>query len=415
MKTHSIGMRNRLYALVFLSVLVGLAGTVMEGTVNQAAAALTEADCRVCHAVERISKGVPVVDMVGPHHDLQRANNWNCSYCHNTPETDKVKPLDCLLCHSGSGHTSVHDFVGPPSNSCTSCHDANVVTEHVDNRNLSCSVCHDNPAYAQVITDGRNGINVTCYDCHTANDHHATTQAQSGNCTYCHADPRLALDPNAPTGQLACRQCHGTNQHGNGGPIQDYGACFACHQPAPYHAKPAGWPGWYEEVAAAPGRGSFNLFYNEFRPSCASDKCEDSMKHRSGYGEKSQPESRRGSDWRNPSVSFTMVPIFDYFTTNQAWSVPTFGSAGGGGADTVTVTYAGYYGPNNRLKVFAETSLGENATMTVSYGGSNYDMSWNSLDGHWERVITTSSCSNASIDVSSSGGGTATGTIRHCQ
>lgn len=326
MRPQRTEVTNRLFTLLCLSALVGIGATVFDGSLNAASGAITQADCRVCHAVERISKGVPVVDMAGPHHDLQRANSWNCSYCHNTPETPKAKPLDCLQCHSGTGHAAAHDFVGPPSQGCTNCHDANVVIEHVTNRDFSCSVCHDNPSFTQVIENGRNGVSVTCYDCHTTNDHHARPEAQSGNCTYCHADPRLALDSNAPTGQLACRACHGSYQHGNGGPIQDYGACFACHQPTPYHAKPSSNPsdcnaGFLE----APGKGKFNLFASEFARN---------MGRRSG--DRSSRNCRFVSFRIPGDVNF--VTIVDQLGTNQEWVVPTFGEGDGSSLPTTPDT-----------------------------------------------------------------------------
>ena len=169
------------------------------------------------------------------------------------------QPL-CTDCHTSpaaADHVAAHDMTDVPQASCASCHDGNVVTEHVTNRSRTCGICHDNAAYAAVIDSGKAGNPVVCTDCHTgdtaATIHHAGTQATGGNCTYCHADPRPWSD--APT-QAACRECHIDNSgyvittqatspshsFNTNALIQDFGACFACHAPVPYHAKPASQP-----------------------------------------------------------------------------------------------------------------------------------------------------------------------------
>jgi hypothetical protein len=373
--------------------------------------------CSTCHngtgTLKNIAYGQPVHDT-----HMTEANN-NCAVCH-------AEQPNCIQCHTDGGgdtHKSDHDNAGVPSPGCANCHDANVVIEHVDNRMYTCATCHDSvdTNVINAINTGKAGTFVTCYDCHAQNNHHSTTESQSGNCTHCHADARLEIDPNAPTGQLACRQCHGANQHDKGGPIQDYGACFACHQPTPYHAKPTIWPGWHGENTAAPGRGSFNLFYNELRPSCAGD-CEHTLENRSGYGEHSRPEDDQGRSWRNPSISFNMVTFFDYFTTNKQWTVPTFGAGGGSGGgeeppaqnDSVNITRALYDRGDDRLEIRAENSLENNAQLTVMYDGRSYDMRWDSRDDRWELRIETSRCNDSTIEVVSSAGGSDTSSVENC-
>lgn len=350
----------------------------------------------------------------------------DCTVCHN-PQPD------CTQCHiadDGSGHAGVHDNVGVPSPGCTKCHDANVVVEHVDNRGLTCGTCHDNPAYTAIIDRGKTDDPanfVECYDCHDQNNHHATTESQAGNCTYCHADPRPVVYPEAtviPSGQLACRECHGTNQHDNGGPIQDYSACFACHLGIQqYHAKPTSWPGWYEENQPAPGRGSFNIFSSEFRPRCAGN-CEGTSYERlSGYGEGRSPERDAGRNWVNPNISFNWITFFDFATTNQEWTVPTFesGSGSGGGttppsSDTVNITYADYNSSRNRLTVYAENTLGDsnNTRLTVNYNNNEYPMSWSSYRNRWEVQINSYRCYDSTIEVVSSAGGSDSTSVGNC-
>lgn len=369
-------------------------------------------ECSTCHngtgGTKNIVYGQPV------HNTHMAAANNNCVICHT------AQP-NCGQCHTGGDHAGAHDNVGAPSTGCLKCHDANVVVEHVDNRNFSCADCHGNPAYAAIIEKGKTDLPenfVSCYDCHGQNNHHATAESQSGNCTHCHADPRLEIDPNAPSGQLACRQCHGTNMHGKGGPIQDYGACFACHQPTPYHAKPTSWPGWYEENQKAPGRGKFNFFKSTHKPGCAGD-CENTLENRSGYGEDSQPERINDGNWLNPSLTFNMVTIFDSLGTNKEWTVPTFGSTGGDGTpppqnDSVNITRAEYDREKDYLEVRAENALGNNATLSVLYNNKSYQMNWNRDKKRWEIKISSSSCYDSTIEVVSSAGGSDSSSVSNC-
>ena len=205
------------------------------------------------------------------------------------------------------------------------------------NRSFTCATCHNSTAsnVISAINAGKSGTFVACYDCHGQNTHHNNTNATTGNCTYCHSDSRLELDPNAPTGQLACRQCHvgsngfvntgsGTPSHAfnTQGSIQDFGACFACHQPTPYHAKPTRQPS--DCNASTSGKGTFNLFSAEFGG-------RDGGSWGGRRGERSESCDGRERNYRNPTISFDMVTIFDHFTTNRQWSVPTFGSGSGSG------------------------------------------------------------------------------------
>jgi len=355
------------------------------------------------------------------HNTHMAVTGNNCVVCHN-PQPD------CGQCHSNGDHTAAHDSVGVPSDGCSKCHDANVVTEHVTNRGYECATCHTStdPKVTSTISLGKSGTFVTCYDCHDQNNHHTTTEAQSGNCTYCHADPRLTVEGAiVPVGQLACRQCHidgngfvktGTDKPSHAfntsGNIQDFGACFNCHQPTPYHAKPTSRP--RDCYSATPGKGTFNLFSDEF----------------GGGGEHNERNERcegRQRDYRNPTITFNMVTIFDYFATNKQWTVPTFGTTAtgtgeGGGVtpppppvtDTVNITYASYSSRYDRLTVYAENTLGNNASLSVSYNGDIYAMSWDSHDDRWEVTISTSRCSDSTIEVTSSAGGSDSSSVSNC-
>lgn len=398
---------------------------------------------------------------------------WSCATCHNgetltldsqgvidavqlsTGSFDPETSIYCSTCHGEmlfDEHSNVHDQVffqrNPSSNSlvCTECHwgkggidpnQAGMGTIHWElTSTVGCSfICHDRSDYVfDVINMGRHPSNqpVYCSDCHLENKHHLNAEAVNGNCTACHTDPRLMVDATAPVGQLACRQCHvdssGFVQTGAGKPshafntngsIQDFGACFACHQPMPYHAKPTAWPGWYEENQPAPGRTTFNLFHDEFKPNCAPD-CESHPPGRSGYDEGRSPERYNDRNWSSPTISYSMITFFDYFDTNQQWTVPIFGSGGGGTTpppptnDSVTITQADYDQRSDRLRVYAENTLGRDATLSLSYDGNTYQMDWNSYRNRWEISLRIYRCNDSTVDVLSSAGGSDTANVANC-
>lgn len=243
-----------------------------------------------------------------------------------------VTMIGFIIMTTGS-HAAQHDNVGVPSSDCINCHADDIVVEHVDTRGFTCATCHDSIAsnVVSAINTGISGTFVSCYDCHEINNHHIIAEAQTGNCTFCHVDQRPGIDPNAPTGQLACRQCHinssgyvqtsalaPSHSFNTSGNIQDFGACFACHAPVPYHAKPISRPSdCTVSTTIAPGKGSFNLFYSEY-----------------GGGSRSNRRNRscqsQEANYNGPNISFSMVSIVDYMHSNSPYSVPTFGSTGSG-------------------------------------------------------------------------------------
>lgn len=353
---------------------------------------------------------------------------------------DNNAPVTCSECHGTTpNHKAAHDNTVVPAAKCTNCHDSNVYVEHVEKRNKDCNICH-NPTYQALIES--NAV-VSCLDCHDTPDHHAnSTQAKSGDCTWCHVIPSDKMD--APV-QGACRQCH-INGSGyvykpgsssaihtvnTNGAIKDFGACFACHSPKPYHAKPTRWPGWFQEDAAAPGRGTFNIFYNEFRPRCAGS-CEQ-YEDKNGYGEDGKPSRDKGSSWRNPAISFNWAEV-TYGST--AYDVPSFGGtrtdAGGGGIgggggvppvdppvdppptvenDVVTITYARWERRrSNRIRVYAVNDLGKDAQLAADYCGDVYSMAWDSNDNRWELSETNTSYCDT-VTVTSIEGGSDTSSV----
>ena len=54
-------------------------------------------------------------------------------------------PVQCSDCHGPTDHPAAHNFARATEASClaSGCHVDNVVTEHVDNRGLTCFACHE--------------------------------------------------------------------------------------------------------------------------------------------------------------------------------------------------------------------------------------------------------------------------------
>ena len=112
------------------------------------------------------------------------------------------------------------------------------------------------------------------------------------------------------------------------GKIQDFGACVACHNGVsarvvvPYHAKPTKFPGWYGELANAPGRGSFNIFYSTLKPSRIGEG--SSMEGWRNYGEDGQPGRTKDANWKTPKIAFNWVTIS---SGGKLYDVPAFSSS----------------------------------------------------------------------------------------
>ena len=93
-------------------------------------------------------------------------HNNNCQGCHLS-QVQTVQnvitharagnDVNCFDCHGDQGHDGAHDMTVLPEQSCEECHVANVFTEHVVNRQLTCSDCHDStdPNVVAAIIDGQ--------------------------------------------------------------------------------------------------------------------------------------------------------------------------------------------------------------------------------------------------------------------
>ncbi|OGR01246.1 MAG: hypothetical protein A2511_15095 [Deltaproteobacteria bacterium RIFOXYD12_FULL_50_9] len=290
---------------------------------------LPNTTCADCHAANVVTEHVDKRGIA-------------CSLCHSSTNTDIISaiatgkagsPVNCYACHPAVDHKADHNMVAFPTTQaigCTTCHDVNVVGEHVEKRALSCLVCHNNPAYAAAIASGIAGTVVTCDQCHGQPQHHLSSDAQNGLCVKCHTVSAEYKD--APV-QGPCRQCHiNTSNFVQGlnptrvvhayntlGKISDFGACVACHVPRsstfkPFHAKPTVGRQPTDPSIAVPGRGTFNLFYSEFNRSREGGEG-------SRWGSEDRNYKNQQQAWSQPAISYNMLVVSH---AGVSYTVPTF-------------------------------------------------------------------------------------------
>ncbi|MDF1533163.1 MAG: carboxypeptidase regulatory-like domain-containing protein [Methanosarcinaceae archaeon] len=171
-------------------------------------------DCIICHD----DADLPII-----HLD-------NCSVCHNNPTKVNIDSAtnECRSCHVDQNvgyHSNMNDSHSSTTD-CTTCHETDLPTVHLDN----CSTCHVNSA-----------INITlatadCNSCHVdqnigyhsnMSDKHTSTSG----CTNCHKDsylPVLHNDFALANGMTNCTVCHDNKNY----PINISEAnsdCTTCH------------------------------------------------------------------------------------------------------------------------------------------------------------------------------------------
>jgi len=224
-------------------------------------------DCAVCH----LGAGKP--STATQHHATDSYLTGRCSDCHSSTAPAAIP---CAGCHSSTASThhsqtvtvgttvtpkpcrDCHSTIQLVGGSCEGCHTAPIPQLHHGDPltavNGNCAVCHQS-----VSSPG------SCSTCHTTTSHHTTTWSQTGDCAHCHLVPASATD--RPV-QAACRECHGSTMHAKGGPIQNYGACAACHSTTPFHAyngsdTSSSWGGSRDDRSrggSGPGYNKFNMF-----------------------------------------------------------------------------------------------------------------------------------------------------------
>jgi hypothetical protein len=309
-----------------------IAGQTGQCTVCHVGADVAENDCSACHDGNTAPAGSSAT-----HHMTDTYNLGVCSTCHVGAEI--AENTVCATCHTDPGHHMTanytndncvfcHSTIQLTGANCEDCHTSGGQTipeVHHDvplaNVGGDCSVCHEATSSPE-----------TCSACHTDNPHHDTVYSQTGDCAHCHTVPASAQDRPA---QAACRECHGAYQHDNGGPIQNYAACAACHNQDPYHARPNGPLGYNRTTnnGKVTGKGKFAIWWNFMTNGGDEEIREDVEPNGEDMGDEG------GYRWRNPSLNFDMYSIEH---NGQAYQVPGFSppadysNTGGGGTDPLT-------------------------------------------------------------------------------
>ncbi len=318
-------------------------------------------DCSACH----FATGSPAV--VERHHTTEAYQVGNCSFCHVGSEPAAIA---CSACHVSPAHHAqpqavagdcayCHSTIQISGSGCQACHTAPIPQIHHGDPLASvggdCSVCHQSVSSPEV-----------CANCHSASPHHETTYAQAGDCTHCHKVPQSATD--RPK-QAACRECHGQYQHNKGGPIQDYGACAACHDQDTFHAAPGRAVGY---TRSAPGKGKFAIFWNQYTSGGDEEVREDV----SPNGEDMNDEG--GYRWRNPTLSFKKKQISH---NGRNYTVPHFdANANGDPRSPAAIAGGGSGGGSASPPEPANGNLALNKNVSASRSSSGYEAS-KAVDG----------------------------------
>jgi len=199
-------------------------------------------DCTICHGTagheaQHDMTGVDAPECgnchqanVVPEHISAAHPGFTCDTCHNYQGT-KLDPLAvvtaiangmsglpvvCSDCHGPADHTAAHDKATTDGPECDICHSANVVTEHVSKRGLTCGTCHSSLDLSVIGAiekgSGSAGQIVPCSDCHkyshsdlrpefTASYHPAFEPG---------ANPNVAglVSPWTSTSLTKCTDCH---------------------------------------------------------------------------------------------------------------------------------------------------------------------------------------------------------------
>lgn len=367
-------------------------------------------DCAGCH----VGPGKPPIAQ--QHHQTDLYLTGNCAECHfNTAPAN----IDCAGCHAGNSlerhhnkFVTINNTVQPKpcadchqvqlaGNSCAGCHTAPIPQIHhgdpLTALGGNCGACH------QSINDPK-----VCGSCHTSSPHHTTTWSQTGDCAHCHTVPTWAADRPA---QAACRECHGSTMHDKGGPIQNFGACAACHTTIPYHPAPASIPGY---TGYGAGKKKFNIFWSKYAvkegPGERLRPNGEDMNDKGGYKIKAQQLSFSTKQITSNGKTYT-VP---YFT-----GMPIVNLALGKTA-TASRSESGY-GPalavdgNTSTRWWAKSTSAQ--TLTVDLGAlkrvAKVTLRWHSYYARAYEVLVSTDNRNWTrvVDRSSSSGGAETFTF----
>lgn len=381
--------------------------------------------CPDCHR----AAGQPLLS--DRHHGTQPAVMGQCSTCHVGVE---LTGGDCAGCHLAPGgfkpthHTSTwaqsgdcthcHKGISINMSACSSCHAGPIRDIHhgapLQQHNGDCGFCHT-------------GVSTpaSCSNCHNAVPHHTSVPALTGDCAHCHVPPASASD--VPK-QAACRQCHVGKQHINGPKvsniIQNYGACFYCHAPTPFHGKPGSASGTTTGGDSTKssgseggsgsgsgsgvcsgrmgnwptGRGTFNLFQSSLGGSGKDNKGPCDNKDNEGKYDRPtisynmKTISHAGSSYQVPSFDGNPLPVDSRIPPVLRVKAPRAGNIVSG-----IVSIRAEAGDNSSItRVDYRIDSGAWIQMTGPNGSANGDWTanWNSVSSLGSRLITVQATDN---------------------
>ena len=214
--------------------------------ISAAYAVTFEEECRVCHGNTNDRHHLLVNSPIGDPDSAPFADppgSFDCFSCHDvdcsTGVCDTNVYRDCSFCHGFTSHGDQHDMTMTDSPDCLECHDNNVFTEHVSNRGLLCSVCHESPRQdvQDAIMRGMAGDIVYCSDCHEFTSHREQHESANTVCTACHQSNiqdthnnkcdicHASINPIVidaiDAGDIDCLACHMDPPHAE--------SCMLCH------------------------------------------------------------------------------------------------------------------------------------------------------------------------------------------
>ncbi|MDP2105509.1 MAG: cytochrome c3 family protein, partial [Desulfobulbaceae bacterium] len=237
---------------------------IAPGTVTHSYAKIDSTECSSCHSDDMVTEKVT-------------NHGKSCATCHNNSDPTIITTIAtgqagtdvfCLNCHGIQNetlHRTQHDAAvsfDDLDQQCDSCHEDNVVSDHVDDRGWTCYTCHGDIRFASVIASGKTGTPIHCSDCHngintstddppkpatmaiipghwTPPDHSVSGYVtMESPCNTCH-DPEGTNDMVLNVHRNKCGLCHVAPPVLRTGLPLAGGTCRTCHTDTSFHHKTA--------------------------------------------------------------------------------------------------------------------------------------------------------------------------------
>ncbi len=198
-------------------------------------------DCGPCH-----------VSAVTVEH-ARYEGGLTCSTCHASADPTVTAAIasgttECSACHGATSHLESHESTPTPGPWCLTCHNANLVSEHVTDEGLHCSTCHSSED--ETVTSAIASGDTSCFACHDtphraihdSNDESVTPKHDENlvveheefmTCSGCHESTETAVQIAIQSSVTACEACHPVDSPSSGVGM-DYiadsnASCLSCH------------------------------------------------------------------------------------------------------------------------------------------------------------------------------------------